>query len=216
MSNVDFVIDTNQVFSSLHENRNSDPNHHLPAAEWVQKQIEYTATSSPSGEGLIEAINSLKGELVGVEVGVCLAHTTEAFAKGIKNLKKLYAVDNYPTFVDWDGSDWNKDRQDLMKKAAQEKMLAHKDKVEFLHVSSEEFVKTIEDESLDFVFIDGDHSYEAALKDFQNYYPKVKKGGVFGGHDIQLYSVRDALTYFLKEKFHEVIESTNSSWYLRK
>ena len=210
-----FTINTNDVLR-INQPKTSDPNHHLPAAEWVQKQIEYTATSSPSGEGLIEPINSLKGELVGVEVGVCLAHTTEAFAKGIKNLKKLYAVDNYPTFVDWDGSDWNKDRQDLMKKAAQEKMLAHKDKVEFLHVSSEEFVKTIEDESLDFVFIDGDHSFEAALKDFQNYYPKVKKGGIFGGHDIQLDSVRNALTYFLKEKSNEVMGVTNSAWYLRK
>ena len=210
-----FTINTNDVLR-INQPKTSDPNHHLPAAEWVQKQIEYTATSSPSGEGLIEPINSLKGELVGVEVGVCLAHTTEAFAKGIKNLKKLYAVDNYPTFVDWDGSDWNKDRQDLMKKAAQEKMLAYKDKVEFLHVSSEEFVKTIEDESLDFVFIDGDHSFEAALKDFQNYYPKVKKGGIFGGHDIQLDSVRNALTYFLKEKSNEVIGVTNSAWYLRK
>ena len=209
------TINTNDVLR-INQPRSSDPNHHLPAAEWVQKQIEYTATSSPSGEGLIEPINSLKGELVGVEVGVCLAHTTEAYAKGIKNLKKLYAVDNYPTFVDWDGSDWNQDRQDLMKKAAQDKMLAHKDKVEIHHVSSEEFVKTIEDESLDFVFIDGDHSFEAALKDFQNYYPKVKKGGIFGGHDIQLDSVRNALTYFLKEKSNEVIGVTNSAWYLRK
>ena len=215
MSDEIFTINTNDVLR-INQPKTSDPNHHLPAAEWVQKQIEYTATSSPSGEGLIEPINSLKGELVGVEVGVCLAHTTEAFAKGIKNLKKLYAVDNYPTFVDWDGSDWNKDRQDLMKKAAQEKMLAHKDKVEFLHVSSEEFVKTIEDESLDFVFIDGDHSFEAALKDFQNYYPKVKKGGIFGGHDIQLDSVRNALTHFLKEISKEVIDVANSAWYLRK
>jgi hypothetical protein len=210
-----FTINTNDVLR-INQPKTSDPNHHLPAAEWVQKQIEYTATSSPSGEGLIEPINSLKGKLVGVEVGVCLAHTTEAYAKGIKNLKKLYAVDNYPTFVDWDGSDWNKDRQDLMKKAAQEKMLAYKDKVEIHHVSSEEFVKTIEDESLDFVFIDGDHSFEAALKDFQNYYPKVKKGGIFGGHDIQLDSVRNALTYFLKERSNEVIGVSNSAWYLRK
>ena len=182
----------------------------------MQKQIEYTATSSPSGEGLIEPINSLKGELVGVEVGVCLAHTTESFAKGIKNLKKLYAIDNYPTFVDWDGSDWNQDRQNLMKKTAQEKLILYKNKVEFIHVSSEEFVKTIEDESLDFVFIDGDHSFDAVLKDFQNYYPKVKKGGIFGGHDIQLHSVRNALTHFLKEISKEVIDVANSAWYLRK
>ena len=194
----------------------SDPWHHLPAAEWVQKQIEYTATSSPSGEGLIKPINELEGELVGVEVGVCLAHTTEAFIKGIKNLKKLYAIDNYPTFVDWDGSDWNQDRQNLMKKTAQEKMIPYKSKVEFLHISSQEFVRTIEDESLDFVFIDGDHSYEAALKDFENYYPKIKNGGIFAGHDIQLNSIHTALTHFLKERYDQVSIVSNSAWYLRK
>jgi hypothetical protein len=194
----------------------SDPWHHLPAAEWVQKQIEYTSTSSPSGEGLIKPINELEGELVGVEVGVCLAHTTEAFIKGIKNLKKLYAIDNYPTFVDWDGSDWNQDRQNLMKKTAQEKMISYKSKVEFLHISSQEFVRTIEDESLDFVFIDGDHSYEAALKDFENYYPKIKNGGIFAGHDIQLNSIHTALTHFLKERYDQVSIVSNSAWYLRK
>jgi hypothetical protein len=194
----------------------SDPWHHLPAAEWVQKQIEYTSTSSPSGEGLIKPINELEGELVGVEVGVCLAHTTEAFIKGIKNLKKLYAIDNYPTFVDWDGSDWNQYRQNLMKKTAQEKMIPYKSKVEFLHISSQEFVRTIEDESLDFVFIDGDHSYEAALKDFENYYPKIKNGGIFAGHDIQLNSIHTALTHFLKERYDQVSIVSNSAWYLRK
>jgi len=194
----------------------SDPWHHLPAAEWVQKQIEYTSTSSPSGEGLIKPINELEGELVGVEVGVCLAHTTEAFIKGIKNLKKLYAIDNYPTFVDWDGSDWNQDRQNLMKKTAQEKMIPYKSKVEFLHISSQEFVRKIEDESLDFVFIDGDHSYEAALKDFENYYPKIKNGGIFAGHDIQLNSIHTALTHFLKERYDQVSIVSNSAWYLRK
>ena len=98
MSNENFVIDTNQVLNR-NSNSNSDPYHNLPADAWVQKQIEYGNTASPSGEGLIEPINELKGKLVGVEIGVCLAHTTESFVKGIKNLKKLYAIDNYPTFV---------------------------------------------------------------------------------------------------------------------
>lgn len=215
MNDETFIIDTNQ---SLHRNSssNSDPYHNLPADAWVQKQIEYGNTASPSGEGLIKPINELKGKLVGVEIGVCLANTTEAFVKGIKNLKKLYAIDNYPIFVDFGGEDLNEERQNLMKKAAKKKLIPYKDKVEFLNVSSEEFVKTLKDESLDFVFIDGDHSFEAALKDFQNYYPKIKKGGIFAGHDIQLESIRNALTYFLKEKSNSVNSVSNSAWYIIK
>ncbi|MGC8981860.1 MAG: class I SAM-dependent methyltransferase [Minisyncoccia bacterium] len=37
---------------------------------------------------------------------------------------------------------------------------------------------------LDFLFIDGDHSYEGVKKDFEMYSPLVKKGGIIAFHDI--------------------------------
>ena len=49
--------------------------------------------------------------------------------------------------------------------------------------TSEEFSKTIEDGSLDFVYIDGDHQYESCKKDLQLWIPKIKKGGIIAGHD---------------------------------
>jgi predicted O-methyltransferase YrrM len=39
-------------------------------------------------------------------------------------------------------------------------------------------------ERLDFVFIDGDHSYEGVKKDFEMYSPLVRKGGFVAFHDI--------------------------------
>ena len=38
---------------------------------------------------------------------------------------------------------------------------------------------------LDFLFIDGDHSYNGVAADFENYAPMVRKGGLIGFHDIQ-------------------------------
>ena len=42
---------------------------------------------------------------------------------------------------------------------------------------------TYPDSSLDFVFIDADHSYEACLADINAWLPKVKVGGYIAGHD---------------------------------
>jgi predicted O-methyltransferase YrrM len=41
----------------------------------------------------------------------------------------------------------------------------------------------VEDGSLDFVFIDGDHTYEACKRDIIAWLPKVKDGGWITGHD---------------------------------
>ena len=36
-----------------------------------------------------------------------------------------------------------------------------------------------QDASLDYCFVDGDHSYEGALADIKNFWPKMKRGGFF-------------------------------------
>ncbi|MBE3039727.1 MAG: glycosyltransferase [Chloroflexi bacterium] len=41
----------------------------------------------------------------------------------------------------------------------------------------------IPDNSLDFVFIDGDHSHEGVSRDLRAWYPKVRPGGFISGHD---------------------------------
>jgi predicted O-methyltransferase YrrM len=42
---------------------------------------------------------------------------------------------------------------------------------------------------IDFLFIDGDHTYEGAKKDFQMYSPFVRKGGIIALHDIKPFMV---------------------------
>lgn len=36
---------------------------------------------------------------------------------------------------------------------------------------------------IDFLYIDGDHSYEGVKKDIKMWFPKVKSGGLIGGDD---------------------------------
>jgi predicted O-methyltransferase YrrM len=192
-----------------------DPYDHLGPVEWVQKQLDWCEQpQNISGRGLLEVIKSLEGKLVGVEIGVCNGVTSELFAKGISNIEKIYAVDNYPSFVDWDGTRVTEERQAETMRRCKERLSKYPN-IEFVYKSSEEFAPTIQDNSLDFIFIDGDHSYNATLKDLINYWPKVKTGGVFAGHDINLSTVSDALKEFFKgEKNIRMVE--NNAWYIIK
>lgn len=44
--------------------------------------------------------------------------------------------------------------------------------------------KILKGKKIDFLFIDGDHTYEGVKKDFNTYSPLVKKGGIIAFHDI--------------------------------
>ena len=48
--------------------------------------------------------------------------------------------------------------------------------------------KALNGKKLDFIFIDGDHTYEGAKKDFKLYRHFVRKGGVIGFHDIVIHT----------------------------
>ena len=65
-------------------------------------------------------------------------------------------------------------------------IIHHKD---FSHNVDDKF----EDGSYDFVYIDADHSYESVKKDIELYLPKLKKGGIIGGHDYCPYSWPDVI-----------------------
>ena len=44
-------------------------------------------------------------------------------------------------------------------------------------------VDSFEDESIDFIYIDGEHTYESVKRDISLYLPKIKNGGIISGHD---------------------------------
>jgi hypothetical protein len=75
--------------------------------------------------------------------------------------------------------------------------------------------KKYENESLDFVFIDGNHSFEEVVMDINHWLPKIKKNGVLAGHDYtdENYAVRNAVnSIFNKDK----IRIDGSCWVIEK
>tara|TARA_B100001113_G_C20983848_1_gene567351 strand:- start:31 stop:750 length:720 start_codon:yes stop_codon:yes gene_type:complete len=75
-----------------------------------------------------------------------------------------------------------------------------------------------EDDSLDFVFIDAQHHFDAVLEDLTLWFPKLRPGGLLAGHDWgldygpPLFGVEKAVREFCKKRGIEEIHLTNDKW----
>jgi len=156
-----------------------------------------------------------KKELVGVEIGV---HDGDHALDMMENLpiKKLYLIDPWVSYKDYSESIGNlrkttnalNERMEVAKKILKK----YGDKVVFIRKFAEDAVKQFEDESLDFVYIDGNHQYEFVKKDLEKYYPKLKKGGIIGGDDytsspeteLERFGVFKAVNEFFKKLKKEI------------
>ncbi len=59
--------------------------------------------------------------------------------------------------------------------------------------------KMIKNRSLDWVYIDAHHTYEALMEDLTAWYPKVKLGGFVAGHDYHKEEIRRAVKEFMEK-----------------
>ena len=68
--------------------------------------------------------------------------------------------------------------------------------------------------SIDFLFIDGDHRYEGIKTDIYNWFPKVKLGGIISGHDYET-SATCGVKKAVDEYFGKVA-TMGRCWYYKK
>jgi len=112
----------------------------------------------------------------GVEIGVNHAKSAEMWCKSIPGLK-LTAIDPYIVY----GHRRSQEKQDAICQEATEKLAAHG--ATLLREKSTDAARLFDDESLDFVHIDGNHEFDFVAMDIIQYVPKVRKGGLVIIHD---------------------------------
>lgn len=119
-----------------------------------------------------------------VEVGCWKGKSTAYMAVEIINSNKnidFYCVDT------WKGSEEHKSDQYVQNNSLYELFLSNiepvKDIIKPIRKTSVEASKDFEDNSLDLVFIDANHTYEAVKEDILHWLPKVKTNGIMAGHD---------------------------------
>lgn len=125
---------------------------------------------------LFELMEQVKEEnLTLVEVGSYMGESMEIFAKSGK-FKKIYCVDP------WLDTDTTTDYVSESEKHFDEKKELF-DFVEKIKLTSYEASKKFDDESIDMVYIDAEHTPEAIKNDIGYWLPKIKNEGYISGHD---------------------------------
>jgi len=124
-----------------------------------------------------------KKDLIGAEIGVYLGKNAENMLVGL-DMQRLYLIDPY---LNEDGklsgTTTSSSRILELRYNSHYRLERFHSKIVWIEKKSEYAVNDIKDSELDFVYIDGDHTYIAVKKDIELYFPKVKLNGLFCGHD---------------------------------
>ncbi len=122
-----------------------------------------------------------------VEVGCWKGRSAAYMAVEINNSEKNIRFDCVDT---WNGSvneDAHQNDQFVKSGTLYDKFISNTERVKHIITpirgDSVSVASQYADDSLDFVFIDGDHRYEYVKADIEAWLPKMKLGSVLAGHD---------------------------------
>lgn len=121
------------------------------------------------------------GYKVEVEIGTAKGMTAKNLCR-YNPSAKIYTVDPYVAYSEY--RERGKDKLDIQKKIAESRLsIFPSSRCEMITDFSKNAVNRFEDESIDFVFIDGNHTLRYAIEDISIWTEKVKPGGIISGHD---------------------------------
>lgn len=164
----------------------------------------------------------------GVEIGVLegwYSHYLLTWWRG----RKLISIDPWLHWDDPAYCDDNNRSAAEMERVYQEcrtRLAVHGKRSEIWRSTGEDAAPRIPDGSLDFVYIDAQHQEEAVARDLAIWYPKLKPGGMFAGHDymdgtfsLGVFGVKSAVDKFVRTKgisVRKTGETDCPTWYFYK
>lgn len=119
----------------------------------------------------------------GAEIGVWTGDFSQEMCQAIPGLH-LICVDPWQQYPDYVEGKNDQARLDYAYQSTLGKMRPYSHTI--LRMTSEAAAPLVPDGSLDFVYIDGNHAEAFVALDARLWYPKVRSGGVFSGHDYEL------------------------------
>lgn len=119
-----------------------------------------------------------------VEVGVWKGDYARQMLQGCESIKRYYMIDPWATLPDWNKplNDPSIRFEEVFEEAMNKTAFAAS-KIVVLRGRTKEVIDRIPDGSLDFAYVDGDHTLRGIVTDLIRLYPKIKQGGLIGGDD---------------------------------
>ena len=167
--------------------------------------------TAPQDDGRIERAKYVRSLInpgdVGAEIGVW--YGTFAYHVLVpSNPSKLYLIDpwEYGLQKDYEPEPTSEKQasRDLVYEYVKDLFASDKN-VEILRKKSEDCASQFPEEFFDYVYIDGEHSYEAVKRDLNNYFCKIKIGGYIIGDDYGWAGIMPAVQEFLQEHKDELV-----------
>ena len=150
------------------------------------------------------------GFQVGAELGVSSGETFFNLLSANPNLF-LYGIDTWSLQKDNKIEDYDIDEKitlEQRREAVFSQIPFHGNRCKIYEERTDKAHKHFENDSLDFIFIDADHSYKSVKKDIKLWTPKVKTTGMIFGHDLNWGSVARAVG----ESFHHFYINADCVW----
>jgi SAM-dependent methyltransferase len=124
-----------------------------------------------------------KKELICAEIGTWTGENATVMLRTDKRIT-LYTIDGYSNIPPSTGGlVMNKNEIDAVEKVAEDNLTPFGSRRIKVRKQSEDSYKDFPDEMFDYIYIDGDHTLDAVKRDLRLWYSKLKKSGVFAGHD---------------------------------
>ncbi len=119
------------------------------------------------------------------EVGIWSGEFSEVLLSNIKKIEKYILIDPWRSLPAWNTpSNVSDIKFEKIRDEAMARTAPFKSKVVEIRDTTKNAKNKIENASLDFVYIDGDHTLRGITIDLHSMLPKVKAGGLIGGDDL--------------------------------
>jgi hypothetical protein len=145
----------------------------------------------------------------GVEIGVASGEYSLQLVKANPQMK-LIGIDPYLPYSGY--RDYSKPATFVKLESEALARLSNIHHYEFMKEWSMDAIEKFEDESLDFVYIDGNHEDPYVTQDIENWPNKVRSGGIIAGHD---YAKIPRVKWCVKDAIHKYTKDNDiKPWFI--